>query len=172
MCINVLSKEIILGGGCFWCTQAVFDGVKGVVYTEVGYSGGKPNPSYESVVNGDGNIEVAKIVYDEKQISLEKILEIFFKMHDPTSKDKQGADEGIQYRSAIFYQDDEDLTTITNFIKSAQRNYSKAILTQVSKLQKYYKGEEYHQKYFEKNPNQAYCRFVIVPKLEKTSDYR
>lgn len=88
------NKEIILGACCFWCTQAVFDEIKGVVYTEAGYSGGKPNPSYESVINGDKNIEVAKIIYDEKLISLEKILEIFLKMHDPTSLDKQGADEG------------------------------------------------------------------------------
>lgn len=111
------NKEIILGVGCFWCTQAVFDEIKGVAYTEVGYSGGKPNPSYESVINGDGNIEVAKIIYDEKQISLEKILEIFLKMHDPTSLDKQGADEGMQYRSVIFYQTNEELKIISDFFK-------------------------------------------------------
>ncbi|MCV3431697.1 peptide-methionine (S)-S-oxide reductase MsrA [Campylobacter lari] len=161
------NKEIILGAGCFWCTQAVFDEIKGVVYTEVGYSGGKPNPSYESVINGDGNIEVAKIIYDEKQISLEKILEIFLKMHDPTSLDKQGADEGMQYRSVIFYQTNEELKIISDFLQKAQKYYAKAIVTQVLKLEKFYKAEDYHQKYFKNNPSQAYCRFVITPKLEK-----
>ncbi|EAJ1254313.1 peptide-methionine (S)-S-oxide reductase MsrA [Campylobacter lari] len=161
------NKEIILGAGCFWCTQAVFDEIKGVVYTEVGYSGGKPNPSYESVINGDGNIEVAKIIYDEKQISLEKILEIFLKMHDPTSLDKQDADEGMQYRSVIFYQTNEELKIISDFLQKAQKYYAKAIVTQVLKLEKFYKAEDYHQKYFKNNPSQAYCRFVITPKLEK-----
>ncbi|HEG2581256.1 TPA: peptide-methionine (S)-S-oxide reductase MsrA [Campylobacter lari] len=161
------NKEIILGAGCFWCTQAVFDEIKGVVYTEVGYSGGKPNPSYESVINGDENIEVAKIIYDEKQISLEKILEIFLKMHDPTSLDKQGADEGIQYRSVIFYQTNEELKIISDFLQKAQKYYAKAIVTQVLKLEKFYKAEDYHQKYFKNNPSQAYCRFIIAPKLEK-----
>ncbi|MCV3473957.1 peptide-methionine (S)-S-oxide reductase MsrA [Campylobacter sp. CNRCH_2014_2849] len=163
------NKEIILGAGCFWCTQAVFDEIKGVVYTEVGYSGGKPNPSYESVINGDGNIEVAKIIYDEKQISLEKILEIFLKMHDPISLDKQGADEGTQYRSVIFYQTNEELKIISNFLQKAQKYYAKAIVTQVLKLEKFYKAENYHQKYFKNNPSQAYCRFVIAPKLEKVN---
>ncbi|EAK9857082.1 peptide-methionine (S)-S-oxide reductase MsrA [Campylobacter lari] len=161
------NKEIILGAGCFWCAQAVFDEIKGVVYTEVGYSGGKPNPSYESVINGDENIEVAKIIYDEKQISLEKILEIFLKIHDPTSLDKQGADEGIQYRSVIFYQTNEELKIISDFLQKAQKYYAKAIVTQVLKLEKFYKAEDYHQKYFKNNPSQAYCRFVITPKLEK-----
>ncbi|EAL5903094.1 peptide-methionine (S)-S-oxide reductase [Campylobacter lari] len=163
------NKEIILGAGCFWCTQAVFDEIKGVVYTEVGYSGGKPNPNYESVINGDGNIEVAKIIYDEKQISLEKILEIFLKMHDPTSLDKQGADEGTQYRSVIFYQTNEELKIISNFLQKAQKYYTKDIVTQVLKLKKFYKAENYHQKYFKNNPSQAYCRFVIAPKLEKVN---
>lgn len=165
------NKEIILGAGCFWCTQAVFDEIKGVVYTEVGYSGGKPNPSYESVINGDGNIEVAKIIYDEKQISLEKILEIFLKMHDPTSLDKQGADEGMQYRSVIFYQTNEELKIISDFLQKVQKYYAKAIVTQVLKLEKFYKAEDYHQKYFKNNPSQTYCRFIIVPKLEKLANH-
>ncbi|EGK8048555.1 peptide-methionine (S)-S-oxide reductase MsrA [Campylobacter lari] len=165
------NKEIILGAGCFWCTQAVFDEIKGVVYTEVGYSGGKPNPSYESVINGDGNIEVAKIIYDEKQISLEKILEIFLKMHDPTSLDKQGADEGMQYRSVIFYPTNEELKIISDFLQKVQKYYAKAIVTQVLKLEKFYKAEDYHQKYFKNNPSQAYCRFIIAPKLEKLANH-
>ncbi len=162
-------KSIILGGGCFWCVEAVFENVKGVTHTEVGYSGGRENPSYESVSNGDGNIEVAKISFDNTQLSLEKILEIFFKMHDPTSLDRQGADEGIQYRSAIFYEDEEDKKIIENFFKKAQQNYDLPIVTRLYELKKYYKAEEYHQHYFKKNPNNAYCRFVIAPKLKKLS---
>ncbi|ELZ2646912.1 peptide-methionine (S)-S-oxide reductase MsrA, partial [Campylobacter jejuni] len=101
-------KNIVLGGGCFWCVKAIFERLKGVIDTEVGYSRGNPNPSYESVCNGDGNIEVVKINYDEKQISLLEILTLFFKIHDPTSIDKQGGDIGIQYRSIIFYENEED----------------------------------------------------------------
>lgn len=164
-------REIILGGGCFWCIEAVFERIKGVINTEVGYSGGAGNPTYESVCNGDQNIEVVKIVYDKNQISLEKILIIFFNIHDPTSKDKQGADEGIQYRSAIFYEDDEDFKIITQFLQNAQKNYTKTILTQVLKLEKFYKAEDYHQKYFTKNPNQTYCQFIIAPKVQKINLY-
>ncbi len=123
------------------------------------------------MINGDGNIEVAKIIYDEKQISLEKILEIFLKMHDPTSLDKQGADEGIQYRSVIFYQTNEELKIISDFLQKAQKYYAKAIVTQVLKLEKFYKAEDYHQKYFKNNPSQAYYRFVITPKLEKLANH-
>ncbi|EKE4830228.1 peptide-methionine (S)-S-oxide reductase MsrA, partial [Campylobacter jejuni] len=114
-------KNIILGGGCFWCIEAVFERLKGVINTEVGYSGGKTNPSYESVCNGDGNIEVVKINYDEKQISLLEILILFFKIHDPTSIDKQGEDIGIQYRSIIFYENEEDKILAQNFIEEQQK---------------------------------------------------
>lgn len=166
--INIaFGKEIILGGGCFWCVEASFDRVEGVLKTEVGYSGGKANPSYESVSRGDGNIEVAKINYDESQISLEKLLELFFVIHDPTSKDKQGTDVGVQYRSVIFYEDEADKKIIQAFITKQASNYAKPIVTQVSKLQNYTKAEEYHQKYFEKNPNQAYCQVIIAPKIKK-----
>ncbi len=161
------ARSIILGGGCFWCVEAVFENIRGVTHTEVGYTGGKDNPSYESVSNGDGNIEVAKIDFDETQVSLEKILEIFFKMHDPTSMDKQGADEGVQYRSAIFYEDENDKKSIEAFLKKEQENYSLPIVTKLYKLKKYYKAEEYHQHYFKKNPDNSYCRFVIAPKVRK-----
>lgn len=110
-------KNIILGGGCFWCVEAAFENCEGIVHTEVGYTGGKDNPSYESVCNGDGNIEVVKIIYNEAKISLEQILSLFFKIHDPTSFDKQGADIGIQYRSAIFYENQNDKNAIEDFIK-------------------------------------------------------
>lgn len=110
-------KNIILGGGCFWCVEAAFENFEGIIHTEVGYTGGNDNPSYESVCNGDGNIEVVKIIYNEAKISLEQILSLFFKIHDPTSFDKQGADIGIQYRSAIFYENQSDKNTIEDFIK-------------------------------------------------------
>ncbi|EAI0534135.1 TPA: peptide-methionine (S)-S-oxide reductase MsrA [Campylobacter jejuni] len=160
-------KNIVLGGGCFWCVEAVFERLKGVIDTEVGYSGGNPNPSYESVCNGDGNIEVVKINYDEKQISLLKILTLFFKIHDPTSIDKQGGDIGIQYRSIIFYENEEDKILAQNFIEEQQKIFSKKIVTTISRLQTYYKAENYHQHYFINNPNQGYCQAVIAPKLQK-----
>ncbi|EOI4972241.1 peptide-methionine (S)-S-oxide reductase MsrA [Campylobacter jejuni] len=160
-------KNIVLGGGCFWCVEAVFERLKGVIDTEVGYSGGNPNPSYESVCNGDGNIEVVKINYDEKQISLLEILTLFFKIHDPTSIDKQGGDIGMQYRSIIFYENEEDKILAQNFIKEQQKIFSKKIVTKISRLQTYYKAENYHQHYFINNPNQGYCQTVIAPKLQK-----
>ncbi len=164
-------KNIILGGGCFWCVEAAFENYEGIVHTEVGYTGGKDNPSYESVCNGDGNIEVVKIIYNEAKISLEQILSLFFKIHDPTSFDKQGADIGIQYRSAIFYENQNDKNAIEDFIKKEQVNFPLPIVTQIYKLQKYYKAEDYHQHYFIHNPNQSYCRSVIAPKLEKIKNY-
>ncbi|ECP5912201.1 peptide-methionine (S)-S-oxide reductase MsrA [Campylobacter jejuni] len=160
-------KNIVLGGGCFWCVEAVFERLKGVIDTEFGYSGGNPNPSYESVCNGDGNIEVVKINYDEKQISLLEILTLFFKIHDPTSIDKQGGDIGIQYRSIIFYENEEDKILAQNFIEEQQKIFSKKIVTKISRLQTYYKAENYHQHYFINNPNQGYCQAVIAPKLQK-----
>ncbi|MCW1360870.1 peptide-methionine (S)-S-oxide reductase MsrA [Campylobacter sp. US33a] len=160
-------KNIILGGGCFWCIEAVFERIKGIIKTEVGYSGGAHNPSYESVCAGDGNIEVVKLTYNENTISLLKILDIFFKIHDPTSLDKQGADEGIQYRSAIFYDDENELKIIENFILNQQKLFSLPIVTKIYKLKHYYSAETYHQNYFSKNPNHAYCQAVILPKLQK-----
>lgn len=117
--------------------------------------------------NGDGNIEVVKINYDEKQISLLEILTLFFKIHDPTSIDKQGGDIGIQYRSIIFYENEEDKILAQNFIEEQQKIFSKKIVTKISRLQTYYKAENYHQHYFINNPNQGYCQAVIVPKLQK-----
>ncbi|MBZ7964347.1 peptide-methionine (S)-S-oxide reductase MsrA [Campylobacter sp. 2457A] len=163
-------KSIILGGGCFWCIQAVFKNIKGVVYSEVGYTGGAENPTYESVCSGDGNIEVVKLNYNDVEISLIEILDIFFKIHDPTSIDKQGADIGIQYRSAIFYENENDEILIKNFIEKIKNNYSLPIATQIYKLNKYYSAESYHQNYFAKNPNQSYCQFVIAPKLQLIRD--
>ncbi len=117
--------------------------------------------------NGDSNIEVVKINYDEKQISLLEILTLFFKIHDPTSIDKQGGDIGTQYRSIIFYENEEDKILAQNFIEEQQKIFSKKIVTKISRLQTYYKAENYHQHYFINNPNQGYCQAVIAPKLQK-----
>ncbi|MEM0127698.1 MAG: peptide-methionine (S)-S-oxide reductase MsrA [Thermoplasmatales archaeon] len=165
-------KSIVLGAGCFWCTEAIFYRIKGVVSTTPGFSGGSiPNPSYERVCMGDtGHIEVVKIDYDEREITLDRLLHIFFNIHDPTSLDKQGEDVGYQYRSAIFYDDESDLSTIRNAISAEQRNHTNKIVTDVRKLNKFYPAEEYHKNYFERNPDKAYCRLVISPKVQKARD--
>ncbi|MDO8668905.1 MAG: peptide-methionine (S)-S-oxide reductase MsrA [Candidatus Buchananbacteria bacterium] len=165
-------QEIILGGGCFWCTEAVFIEIKGVLETLPGYSGGqKENPTYEEVCSGEtGQAEVLKLVYDSQILPLEKILKIFFTMHDPTSLNKQGQDVGTQYRSVIFYETDEQKKIIDDFISQAQSEYSKPIVTEVKKLDKFFSAEEYHHFYFKKNPDQAYCSFVIAPKIKKIKE--
>ncbi|MEM3213181.1 MAG: peptide-methionine (S)-S-oxide reductase MsrA [Thermoplasmatales archaeon] len=165
-------KSIVLGAGCFWCTEAVFSHIKGVVSTTPGFSGGSiPNPSYERVCKGDtGHIEVVKVDYDEREITLDRLLHIFFNIHDPTSIDKQGEDVGYQYRSAIFYNDESDLNTIRNVISAEQKNHTNKIVTDVRKLNNFYPAEEYHKNYFERNPDKAYCRLVISPKVQKAKE--
>lgn len=162
-------KTIYLGAGCFWCSQAVYERLKGVD-SEVGYIGTNENASYESVCAGDGSVEVVRLDFDEKQTSLEKILEIFLKIHDPTSFNKQGADIGVQYASGIFYEDEKDFEFIKDFLKKAQKDFEKAFTTRVEKLEKpliYTRAEEYHQHFFDKNPTQGYCLATIPPKLKK-----
>ncbi len=163
------NERILLGGGCFWCTQAIFDMLKGVVKTTPGYAGGHTkNPTYEQVCSGDtGHAEVTLVEYDPKSVSLEKILEIFFKMHDPTSLNRQGADFGTQYRSIILYTTESQKEIAKEFIKKEQPEYGQPIVTELVKLDKFYPAEEYHQKYFEKNPYQGYCTFVIKPKVSR-----
>ncbi len=162
-------KKIIFGGGCFWCTEAVFSMIKGVVSVMPGYSGGnEPNPTYEEVCTGYTNhAEVLQIVYDENKINLDVLLEIFFEMHDPTSLNKQGADYGTQYRSVVFYYDDEQKIVITRAIEKLQKTLDKKIVTQVEMAQEFYPAEEYHKGYYAKNPKQSYCSVVITPKVEK-----
>lgn len=148
-------KTIYLAGGCFWGVERYFSLARGIVSTEVGYANGtKDNPKYEDLKKGlDDASETVKIIYDEKVISLEKILELYLRVVDPYSINKQGEDEGIQYRSGIYYLDEEDKKIITNYFKSIPLNdYAIEILP----LRKFYKAEEYHQKYLEKNPN-GYC---------------
>ena len=165
------NEKIALGGGCFWCTEAVFSVLKGVANTTVGYAGGTTdNPNYEQVCMGDtGHAEITMVEYDPMEVSLEKILDVFFKMHDPTSLNKQGADVGTQYRSIILYTTEAQKQSAKEFIKKVQAGYGKQIVTELKKLDKFYPAEEYHQKYFDKNPFDGYCAFVVRPKVDKIS---
>jgi len=162
-------KEIILGGGCFWCIEAVFKRVDGVIEAISGYSGGKrENPSYKQVCGGaTGHAEVVKVVYDEAKITLKELLEIFFAIHDPTTLNRQGADKGTQYRSVVYYKNEDEKKIIKEAIKQAQKNYTQKIVTEVSPKQPFYKAEEYHQNYYHTNPSQGYCQVVIKPKVQK-----
>ncbi|MFA6392364.1 MAG: peptide-methionine (S)-S-oxide reductase MsrA [Patescibacteria group bacterium] len=162
-------KKIVLGGGCFWCVEAVFALTKGIVSATCGYAGGDTNnPSYEEVSSGTtGHAEVVEVIYDASLITLSDILKTFFAMHDPTSLNRQGNDVGTQYRSAIYWNDEDQKNEVESFIAAAQKEYTKPIVTEVKKLDRFYRAEEYHQQYFEKNPNQAYCRLVIAPKVNK-----
>jgi len=160
-----------LGGGCFWCTEAVFSQLKGVEEIEPGYSGGNvENPSYEQVSTGKtGQAEVAQITFDPAVISFKEILQIFFSTHDPTSLNRQGADIGTQYRSVIFYHDDEQKAIAEQVIKelSDEGAFDAPIVTQVEPLKAFYKAEDYHREYYERHPEQPYCRVVIAPKIAK-----
>jgi peptide-methionine (S)-S-oxide reductase len=157
------------GGGCFWCTEALFERVKGVKSAVSGYAGGaKDNPTYKEVCSGlTGHAEVIQVQFDPKEVSYETLLEIFFDTHDPTTLNRQGADEGTQYRSAIFYHDDAQKQTAEKVKKAAASNYKDPITTEIVPLKKFYVAETYHQDYFVKNPNAPYCAFVIRPKLQK-----
>lgn len=162
-------ERLVLGGGCFWCVEAVYNNVKGVLAAISGYAGGaRANPSYESVCTGvSGHAEVVDIEFDAEIVSREELLEIFFAVHNPTTLNAQGADRGTQYRSVTYYEDDAQKEVIERAIQRAQKKYEQKIVTEVSKLPQVYHAESYHQNYFERNPLQGYCQAVIVPKVEK-----
>lgn len=164
-------SEIILGGGCFWCLEAIFNRVKGVKQVISGYAGGNTNnPNYRQVCSGEtGHAEVIKIIYDSKEISLDEILNIFWKIHDPTTLNQQGADVGSQYRSIILYQNPEQKEIIENSKKELTESnlYSDKIVTEIKALDTFFPAEEYHQNYYQKNQTAPYCRAVIDPKLKK-----
>lgn len=162
-------SEIVLGGGCFWCVEAVFRQVSGVKDVISGYAGGdSENPTYKDICKGDTNhAEVVKVIFKDDKISLEKLLDIFFTIHDPTTLNRQGNDMGTQYRSIVFYEDNSQKEIVEKSILKAQKRYEKKIVTKVEKLPTFYKAEEYHQDYFRKNPTDGYCNFAIPPKLEK-----
>lgn len=159
------------GAGCFWCIEAVFQRLNGVETVKSGYSGGHvKNPSYKEVCMGTtGHAEVAQIVYDPKKISFDELLEVFWKTHDPTTLNRQGNDFGTQYRSAIFYHNDEQKKIAEAYKKklNEQQVYPNPIVTEISALKEFYPAEDYHQNYYNLNGEQGYCRYVIQPKLEK-----
>lgn len=166
-------ERLVLGGGCFWCVEAVFSNVKGVLSAISGYAGGKrANPTYESVCTGaTGHAEVVDITFDAEVISRVELLDIFFAVHNPTTLNQQGADRGTQYRSVTYYETPEQKEVILSAIARAQNKYPEKILTEVTILPEVYPAESYHQNYFKLNPSQGYCQVVIVPKLEKFMSY-
>lgn len=169
--LNIImnSKIIYLGAGCFWCTEAVYKLFEGIISTQPGYAGGHTeNPTYKEVCSGKtGHAEVVKVEYDPMIIGLKKILDIYFSMHDPTSKNRQGEDIGEQYRSIILYSEDSDKETICSYIKSITPQYQKPITTEVARLGVFYPAEDYHKNYYENNRLNPYCALVITPKLKK-----
>ena len=162
---------ITLGGGCFWCVEAVYEMLDGVVKVESGYSGGTvKNPSYREVCTGTtGHAEVAQITFDNSKTSFEEILKVFFTVHDPTTLNRQGPDVGTQYRSVIFYRNDNQRKISKSIIDDLNKNnvYSKPVVTQLEPYTVFYKAEDYHQDYYNQNKEAPYCRMVIQPKLEK-----
>ncbi len=160
-----------LAGGCFWCLEAVYDELKGVVDVISGYSGGRvTNPSYEAVCTGEtGHAETVQVTFDPQQISFRQLLEVFFTIHDPTTLNRQGADVGTQYRSAIFYHDPAQKATAEQVIHDLelQQIWGKPIVTELSKYTAFYPAESYHQEYFKRNPYQGYCVAIIAPKVAK-----
>lgn len=162
-------EKIVFGGGCFWCTEAVFNDITGVVRVVPGYSGGiKDNPNYEEVCDGDsGYIEVVEVIFDPQIVSLDQLLDVFFSSHDPTSQDKQGADTGSQYRSVIFCTSDQQKEIVNNKIASLNKILEQKIVTEIRPLQTFFAAENYHHNYYAENPNRPYCQIVINPKIEK-----
>ena len=163
------SHTITLGAGCFWCVEAVFESIPGVVSGESGYSGGFiKNPGYREVCTGrTGHAEVVKVTYDALLVSLEDILEVFFATHDPTTLNRQGADVGTQYRSAIYWHDETQRPAIDQALAKAQKDWPNPIVTEVKEFEAFYPAEDYHQAYYELNKEAPYCRAVIAPKMEK-----
>ena len=164
-------EVVTLASGCFWCTEAVFQEIKGVVKVEPGYSGGSMlNPTYRQVSTGTtGHAEAVQILFDPSIISFREVLEIFFATHDPTTMNRQGADVGHQYRSAIFYHNDEQKAIAEEVIKefNSEKFFDSPIVTEVEPFKAFYKAEDYHKDYFKKHPEQPYCRVVISPKIAK-----
>lgn len=169
------TSSAILGGGCFWCLEAVFQQVKGVQHVTSGYAGGpRPNPTYEQICTGaTGHAEVVKIDFDPQVINFGQLLEVFFGIHDPTTLNRQGNDIGTQYRSVIFCQDAEQQATAEQMIAELQASnlYKNPIVTQLSVAVPFYPAEGYHQNYFNNHPNQGYCQMVVAPKVSKFKTY-
>lgn len=160
-----------LGGGCFWCLEPAFDDLRGVTDVVSGYAGGHvTNPTYNAVCSGStGHAEVVQVTFDPGEVSFREILEVFFTLHDPTTLNRQGADVGTQYRSAIFYHSDEQKAVAEEVIRAveAEELYSGKVVTEVTPFTEFYPAEDYHQEYFARNGNQPYCQFVVAPKVSK-----
>lgn len=169
--MSINTDTATLGAGCFWCVEAVFQQLEGVLKVYSGYTGGHvPNPTYEQVCDKNtGHVEVCQVVYDPSKITYDELLEVFWKTHDPTTPDQQGNDVGPQYRSAIFYNSDEQRKIAERYKNELQQSgaWSKPIVTTVEPLKEFYIAENYHQDYFTTNPDQMYCRYVIKPKIDK-----
>ena len=171
-----MTKEVAtLGGGCFWCTEAIFNELRGVEKVESGYSGGNlEKPSYEDVCTGrTGHAEVIQITFNPETISYRDLLQVFFTLHDPTTLNRQGADVGTQYRSAVFYHDEAQRKVAEDTIQEvdASKIWKKPIVTEVAPFKAFYKAEDYHQEYFQKNKNSGYCQVVIAPKIVKLREH-
>ena len=168
---DIITETAILGNGCFWCTEAIFQQLKGVINVSSGYSGGSMlNPDYKSVCTGTtDHAECLEIIYDPSKISFEEILEIFWKTHDPTTLNRQGNDVGTQYRSVIFYLNEQQKEIASGYIAQLTMShvYSNPIVTTLEPFTKFYPAENYHQNYFKLNGNAPYCQFVVRPKVEK-----
>lgn len=168
---NQKTETATLGGGCFWCTEAIFKQLKGVISVLPGYSGGTTkNPTYEEVCTGEtGHAEVIQVVFDPATISFTEVLEVFFETHDPTTLNRQGADVGTQYRSAVFYHSNEQKEAAEKVIKllNQEKIYDSPVVTEVTAFKAFYQAEDYHKNYYARNPNQPYCSVVIGPKVEK-----
>ncbi|MDR0533423.1 MAG: peptide-methionine (S)-S-oxide reductase MsrA [Verrucomicrobiales bacterium] len=163
------TETITLGTGCFWCSEAVFERVPGVISAVSGYSGGTvANPSYEQVCSGNtGHAECVQVTFDSAKTSLEKILAVFWEAHDPTTLNRQGADIGTQYRSVIFYRDEQQKQIAEKSKATAQKEFTRPIVTEITPFKDFYKAEDYHQEYFKLNGRAPYCQFVIAPKVKK-----
>ena len=168
---NIKTDTATFGAGCFWCVEAVFEQLDGVLKVTSGYSGGHvANPTYEQVCSKKtGHVEVVRIVYDPSKVTFDQLLEVFWKTHDPTTPDQQGNDHGPQYRSVIFYHDQEQKKLAEDYKAALSKSgaWSKPVITSIEPRKNYYEAENYHQNYFNNNPDQLYCRYVIQPKLEK-----
>lgn len=162
-------EKVLLGGGCFWCIEAVYNRVKGVQSAISGYAGGaRKNPTYEQVCTGaTGHAEVVEVTFDPNIVSYEEILEIFWAIHNPTTLNAQGADRGTQYRSVIYYYDEEQRQKAVASIARAQLQWPDPIVTELSSAPEFYPAEQYHQNYYDEHPTQGYCHVVITPKVEK-----
>lgn len=162
-------EKALLGGGCFWCIEAVYNRVNGVQSAISGYAGGaRKNPSYEQVCSGaTGHAEVVEITYDPMIITYEEILDIFWKIHNPTTLNSQGADRGTQYRSVIYYYDEAQKATALRSIQRAQNDWADQIVTELTSAPEFFEAEAYHQNYYAEHPTQGYCYAVIAPKIEK-----